>query len=50
MQMELCSHKTGVAMIQGELKALKGVGNAHPFITSLHFAFNDRFVIVCNQR
>lgn len=39
-KIELTKHKTGIEMIFGELKALKKVD--HPFIISLHFAFQNR--------
>ena len=42
-KVELLKHKTGMAMIKGELAALKKLN--HPLIISLHFAFHDRFNI-----
>mmetsp|Transcript_30899 Transcript_30899/g.44386 ORF Transcript_30899/g.44386 Transcript_30899/m.44386 type:complete len:298 (-) Transcript_30899:1041-1934(-) len=40
VKVELVKHRTGLAMIMGELRALKKVD--HPLIISLHFAFQDR--------
>eukprot|EP01038_Epipyxis_sp_PR26KG_P009039 gene9039-12186_t len=37
---ELLKHKTGQSMVFGELKSLQRVD--HPFIVSLHFAFQDK--------
>lgn len=35
-------HKSGLAMIFGELEAMSRV-EQHPFIVSLHLAYHDRY-------
>jgi hypothetical protein len=41
LQVSLLKHKSGLAMIMGELEALKRV-EKHPFVVSLHLAYHDR--------